>query len=117
MTISSPHYVTTTIDASGRLADRTPVRCLGWPAGLPVSITADRHSGIILVQRHGPYVITRQGHLRLPAIIRHRLRTSIGDTLLVAALPDADMIAAYTSAALDYMVSSYHTTIRTGTGR
>lgn len=106
---SLTYYVTTNLDANGRLADRTPVRRLNWPAALPVSITVDRRSGIILVRRQGPYAITTQGHLRLPATVRRRVRLNTGDRLLVAALPDLDILAAYTMFALDVMVLAYHT--------
>jgi hypothetical protein len=83
------HCVVTPIDARGRLADSSPARILGWPPGHPISIAAIPHDGrqIIRVRPGGPNAVTRQGHLRIPAYVRHLCLIATGDRLLVAAEP------------------------------
>ncbi|NEA31224.1 hypothetical protein [Streptomyces sp. SID13031] len=83
------HCVVTPIDARGRLADSSPARFLGLAPGHPISITAVPHDGrqIIDVRPGGPNAVTRQGHLRIPAYLRHLCRIATGDRLLVAAMP------------------------------
>jgi hypothetical protein len=83
------HCVVTPIDARGRLADGSPARILGWAPGQPISITAVPQGGghMIEVRSGGPNAITRQGHLRIPAYVRHLCGIPTGDRLLVAATP------------------------------
>ena len=52
--------------------------------------------------------VTGHGHLRLPASVQRACRLQPGDRLLVAAHPDAGLLAAYTPSALDQMVLAYH---------
>jgi hypothetical protein len=83
------YCVVTPIDARSRLADGSPARVLGWAPGHPISITAIPQDGgqIIGVRTGGPNAVTRQGHLRIPAYVRHLCRITTGDRLLVAATP------------------------------
>ncbi|MBN1174456.1 MAG: hypothetical protein JXA67_19975 [Micromonosporaceae bacterium] len=101
----------TTIDDRGRLADRTPLRVLGWEPATPVTIAAIPTAGIILVRHGGPDRLTRQGHLRLPATIRHDHRLTGGERLLILIHPADDLLVAYTPHALDQMTAAYHTQI------
>lgn len=98
----------TSIDVHGRLSDRSPLQIMGWGPGQPIAITPA--AGVITVA-HCPdagEAITRQGHLRLPASVRHALRLQPGDRLLVAARPDIDLLVAYPTSALDQVLLSYH---------
>lgn len=104
----SRHYATTTIDDRGRLADRTPLKIMGWEPGTPATISMIPVVGIILVRRDGPDAVTRQGHLRLPADIRHGCRLRGGDRLLVAAHPTEGILLAYAPFAVDAMTLAYH---------
>lgn len=79
----SHHYVVTTADRRGRLADRSPLRVVGWSPGAPVSVRM--RGGLILVTAEGPHAITSQGHLRLPLAVRLVCHIETGDRLLVAA--------------------------------
>ena len=107
---SKARYVVTSIDAHGRLGDRSPVLLMGWQPGHPVAVTLAT-GAIMVVSRPGAHAaVTRQGHLRLPASIRSACRLQPGDRLLVAAHPDAGLLVAYTTSALDHMVLAYHCT-------
>jgi hypothetical protein len=109
--VSSTHYTVTAIDGRGRLADRSPLRVLQWPPGFPVAVSVVQGAVVVVPSRKGREVITRQGHLRLPAAVRHLCRLKAGDRLLLAACPDRSLLLAYTMAALDAMVLAYHATL------
>jgi hypothetical protein len=55
--------------------------------------------------------VTPQGHLRLPADVRHGCRIRGGDRVLVVALRTEDLLIAYTPFAIDAMAGAYHTSI------
>ncbi len=65
-------YGLAAIDDRGRLADRAVMRALGWSAGLRLDIRETRGLLAIRPQDHGELQVTGQGHLRLPALLRHR---------------------------------------------
>ncbi|MBE8525762.1 AbrB/MazE/SpoVT family DNA-binding domain-containing protein [Amycolatopsis sp. H6(2020)] len=102
----------TTVDSRGRLADRSPLRVLGWPPMLRVSIGAVKGELIIIRRCDGPDTITGQGHVRLPARIRHRCRLEPGGRVLVVSFPTRDVLAVYTDSALDAMLLAYHEALR-----
>jgi hypothetical protein len=101
----------TAVDDRGRVCDRTPLKVLGWGSGTPVTIVMLPAAGVAVVRRGGAAAVTRQGHLRIPADLRHGLRIGPGDRLLVVAHPADDVLVAYTPSAIDAMVASYHTSI------
>src|SRR5262249_1283139 len=68
----SLYYTVTPVDARGRLADRSPIRALGWQPGQPITITLLQQAIVVTAQAGAADAITGQGHLRLPARIRHR---------------------------------------------
>ncbi len=67
--------------------------------------------GVVMVssRANGTEAIARQGHVRLPARVRHACRLGCGDRLLMAAYPDRDLLLIYTMAALDMMVLAHAT--------
>lgn len=109
---ASLYYAVTTIDDRGRLADRSSLRILGWLPESSISIRVVQGVVIVVTRCRGPESITRQGHIRLPASVRHFCRLAPGARLLVAACPDHDLLAAYTTSALDAMLLAYHVSLR-----
>lgn len=107
------HYTVTAMDARGRLADRSSLAALGWQPGLPVCFRVIT-GGVLVVAAPdgGPSAVTRQGHLRLPAPLRHLFRLRAGDRLLVAAFPGPGYLIAHPVTALDRMLLDYHTPAR-----
>lgn len=105
-------YAVTAVDSRGRLADRSPLRVLGWPPLSRVSIGTFKGEMIIIRRCDGPDTITGQGHVRLPARIRHLCRLEPGCRVLVAAFPTCDVLAVYTVSALDAMLLAYHEALR-----
>lgn len=88
------------MDDRGRLADRSALRELAWQPGLPVSFTIV--GSVIVVAPHpGRFMITRQGHVRIPASVRHRCRIQPGDHLMLVVLPGRDQLVIYPASALE----------------
>jgi hypothetical protein len=106
------YYAVTTIDDRGRLADRSPLRILGWLPESSISINVLQGAVIVVTRSRGPGTITRQGHVRLPASVRHSCRLAPGARLLVAACPDHDLLAAYRTSTLEAMLLAYHMSLR-----
>ncbi len=107
--MSSPslYCAVTPIDDRGRLADRSPIRAVGWSPGQPVTISVT-HESIVIVRPGGPESITWQGHLRLPARIRHMCRVSSGDRVLVVISPVTDLIVVYPMVSLGAILLQHH---------
>ncbi len=80
---------------------------MNWPANLPVSVTADCRSGLIVVRPRGYHAITGQGHLRLSAPIRRRMQLHAGDRLFLAAMRDRDVIVMYTLPVAGSVLQAY----------
>lgn len=102
------YWAVTAINDRGRLADRTPLKVLGWNAGTPVTISPIPEHGIVRVHRTGPDAVTRQGFLRLPASVRYACRIFSWERLLVMANAANDVLVLYTPFAIDAMASDYH---------
>jgi hypothetical protein len=106
------HYTVTAMDARGRLADRSPLAALGWPTGLPVCFRVITSGVLVVPALDSPHAVTQQGHLRLPAPLRHLFQLRAGDRLLVAAFPDPGYLIAHPATALDQMLLDYHAATR-----
>jgi bifunctional DNA-binding transcriptional regulator/antitoxin component of YhaV-PrlF toxin-antitoxin module len=108
----SLYFATTPVDSRGRLADASPVRAVGWSPGQPITIIVIAGTIVVTSAPDGAESVTRQGHLRLPARIRHTCRLTRGDRLLVAAAPAADLLVAYTMPCLESILLQHHTSTR-----
>ncbi|GFJ93089.1 hypothetical protein Prum_067310 [Phytohabitans rumicis] len=78
-------YGLATLDDRGRVADRALIRSLGWVGGTRLDICEVR--GLVLVRADlcGVFAVTGLGHVRLPAVVRHRCDLAGGDRVLLAA--------------------------------
>ncbi|MFJ8207507.1 hypothetical protein [Micromonospora chalcea] len=101
-------YGLAALDNSGRIADRTIIRALGWGPSSRLHIREG--SGVIVVRldRQGVFTVTGQGHLHLPAAVRHWCGLSAGDRVLLAANPTDGLLVVHPPAALDAMVVAVH---------
>ena len=98
-------YGMTVMDDRGRIVVRTVLKALGWLPGTPTRIDVDRDVAIITEGTDSPCSLTAQGHLRLPATVRHRLGLRTGDrVLLVGKAADASLIV-YPPTALDTLLA------------
>jgi hypothetical protein len=80
---------------SGRVADRSVVRALGWCPGTRLDIR--EHRGLITIQPAGDGVhrIDDRGHLCLPLAARRWCHIATGDRVLLAADPTTAVVVAY----------------------
>jgi hypothetical protein len=108
---TSAYYTVTTVDGRGRLADGSPLRALQWGPGLPLKLMVTLGAVVAAAHPDGRKTVTSQGHLRLPADLRHALRLNPGDRLLVVAHPHQGLLVVYTMPALDAMVLGYHSSL------
>jgi hypothetical protein len=98
-------YCTVTpMDCHGRLADRSPLRAVGWQPEQPVTITASPDHQLVTVRAGGPNAITRDGRLRLPARVRRACRLAAGDRLLVTATTGPAGLAIYPMATIETII-------------
>ena len=95
------------LDCHGRIADHTVQRTLGWTPGARLAIRETDGLLIIHADPHGVFRVTSQGHLRLPAQIRHCCGLITGDRVLLAANPTHDRLVIYPPAALDAMTARH----------
>lgn len=112
--LRSTVYGLAAVDDRGRVADHTVVRALGWGSGIRLEIR--EIGGLVLVRadRQGVFSMTGQGHLRLPAMVRHWCGLVPGDRVLLAADPDQRLLVVHPPAALDAMVSQFHADVLGG---
>ena len=89
------------IDASGRVADRTVTRALGWHGGDRLTLTAS--AGVVTARRdpHGLAVLPPRHCIVIPATLRYRCGLLPGDPVLLAARPAEDTLTAYSLAVVD----------------
>jgi hypothetical protein len=78
-----------TVDARGRVSDRSAVWALGWAAGLRLEIRAVSGSVLVRPSEYGLFTLTKQGYLRLPAVARHWCALRAGERVLLLAEPQA----------------------------
>ncbi len=101
-------YGLAAVDCRGRVADRAVVHALGWTPGTRLDIREIRGLLIIRGDTHGVFSVTAQGHLRLPATVRHCCGLVPGDRVLLAADPDRDLLVVHPPAALDDLLAPRH---------
>jgi hypothetical protein len=89
------YCVITTIDGSGRLADRSAVRALGWRPASRLEVSVDGGVGRVTPAGDGRLSVAMHGHVRLPAAVRHLLGVTGGDRVLVATRPEQDAVLVY----------------------
>ncbi|HET9653847.1 MAG TPA: hypothetical protein VFP72_00700 [Kineosporiaceae bacterium] len=83
-------YGLSAVDDRARLADRAVWRALGWTPGTRRQIRLAGGPVVVEADPGGAFGVTRQGHVRSPATIRHRCGLAAGDRLLAAATPPLD---------------------------
>jgi hypothetical protein len=105
---STSYAVVSPIDASGRLADRSPLRRLRWGPGHPVTIGLHTAAITVVTEHPGRQTIAADGYLRLPAGIRHAIRLRPADRLLAVACPEVDLLMLYPMPVLETMILAHH---------
>lgn len=112
--IATVVYGMAAVDCRGRVADRTVFAALGWVAGTPLAISLTHATLVIGADPGGVFGMTRQGHLRLPAPVRHRCGLASGERVLLAAYPERDVLLVHPPAVLDLLLAECHATLLGG---
>ncbi|MBB5157586.1 AbrB/MazE/SpoVT family DNA-binding domain-containing protein [Saccharopolyspora phatthalungensis] len=103
-------YGLAAVDARGRVADQAVLRALGWTPGTRLAIRETRGLLITRTDPHGVFSVTTQGHLRLPAPVRHCCGLLPGDRVLLTAEPAHGTLVVHPPAVLDDMIAHCHST-------
>jgi hypothetical protein len=95
------------IDASGRIADRAVISALGWQGGDLLTLTAD--AGVVTARRDpgGMITLPARAYIAIPAALRRRCDLLPGDRVLLAAVPSADTLTAYSLAVVDQAIRAH----------
>jgi bifunctional DNA-binding transcriptional regulator/antitoxin component of YhaV-PrlF toxin-antitoxin module len=95
------------IDAAGRVADRAVISALGWRRGDRLTLTAE--AGVVTARRDpaGLAAMTARPYLVIPAALRRHCGLRPGDRVLLAAVPAAGMLAAYSLAVVDQAIRAH----------
>jgi hypothetical protein len=107
MQITAPaeFYCTVTpVDVNGRLADRNPLRALGWEANLQVSVVCQRGVIVVEARDRGLSKLTQQGYLLLPSYVRRSCGMVAGDRVMALAYPDRGSLMIYTMGLLQRII-------------
>ncbi|GHE80075.1 hypothetical protein GCM10017786_07630 [Amycolatopsis deserti] len=107
-------YGMAAVDCRGRVADRAVLTALSWTPDTRLDIR-EAH-GLLLIRHddHGVFSVTKKGHLRLPATVRHRCCLLPGDRVLLATHPQRDLLIVHPPAALDDSLVQRHTQVLDG---
>jgi bifunctional DNA-binding transcriptional regulator/antitoxin component of YhaV-PrlF toxin-antitoxin module len=97
-------YGAATVDNRGRVTDCTVVAALGWRPGTRVSLRVAGRSVLITEDAAGELAVTDRGRIHLPATVRHAVALATGEKVLLAASPDARVLAVHPPAALDALI-------------
>ncbi|MHA4951549.1 AbrB/MazE/SpoVT family DNA-binding domain-containing protein [Micromonospora sp. SD19] len=101
-------YGLVTLNAHGRIADRSAMKVLQWAPGLRLSIR-ERH-GLIVVSadQQGVFKVAKEGHVRLPAVVRQWCGLAAGDRVLIVAEPASGRLVVHPPAKLDELITQAH---------
>jgi hypothetical protein len=101
-------YALCRVDSSGRVTDRTITTALHWHPGdrLTITTTADA----ILVHRdpEGTALLPAKPCIAIPAALRRHHHIHTSDQLLLAATPDADVLAIYPLTTVHRALTDHH---------
>lgn len=105
---SSTVYGLAAVDCRGRIADRAVITALGWLPGARLDIRESH--GLLLVRpdERGVFSVTKQGHVRLAATVRHCCGLIPGDRVLLAADLRRDVLIVHPPSVLDDLLAVRH---------
>ena len=99
-------YAVVALDDRGRIAARALLQRLTWVPGTTVAIREVSDLAVMTPDPSGAAAVSPQGHLRLPATLRHRCRLVAGTQLLLVADTTVGRLVIHPQAAVDAMVAA-----------
>jgi bifunctional DNA-binding transcriptional regulator/antitoxin component of YhaV-PrlF toxin-antitoxin module len=99
------------VNDRGRVAAQPIMQAMGWQPGAPLDIRET--AGLILVTADpdGTSRVTGEGHLRIPALVRHWCGLTPNSRVLLVAEPPEGRLVVHAAASLDAMVTREYTAI------
>jgi bifunctional DNA-binding transcriptional regulator/antitoxin component of YhaV-PrlF toxin-antitoxin module len=100
-------YGVAVLDCHGRIADQAVLRALGWTPGVGLDISATRDLLTVRARVDGAAGrsgVTPQGHVRVPAPVRHICGLRPGDRVLLAADPSSGVLRVFPPATVDALL-------------
>lgn len=95
------------LDVSGRVADRTITRVLGWHAGDRLTVTGTAGGVIARRDPEGMVTLPVRPYVAIPAALRRRCGMQPGDQVLLAARPDDSLLTVYPLAVVDQAIREH----------
>jgi hypothetical protein len=97
------------VDASGRICERAVITALSWAGGDRLTFTAE--AGVVTARRDAGGMVTLPAttYITIPAPLRRRCGLEAGDQVLLAALPDQDVLTAYSLGVVDQAIRAHRT--------
>jgi len=102
-------YGMAAVDSRGRVAEKAVLRALGWAPDTRIDIHEINNVLVIRPNPQGVFRITPEGHLRLPAQVRHCCDLHPGDRVLLAAHPGHGLLVIHPPAVLDGLITTAFT--------
>jgi hypothetical protein len=109
-------YALTAVDHSGRIADRTIVRAMGWHAGMRLDMFEQRGLIVVRPDGRGSHAVNGAGYLPVPSAIRRWCGLVAGERVLVVAGPVEQVVVLHPPSALDRAVGAAHAVALGGGG-
>jgi len=103
--VRAPYCSITTLDDSGRLADRSTVRLLGWKPGDRLDIAVHAGIGRVVAADGGRLTVAARGYVRIPAAAQRQLGVACSDRVLVMVQPDQDLLLVYPMATVTSLLT------------
>ncbi|MBB4677250.1 hypothetical protein HNR67_003368 [Crossiella cryophila] len=104
---TSMRYGMGTVDASGRVAERTVVRSLSWQQGDRLQLRVVANVLVLRAEPLGQTTVVSGPYVAIPAPVRIRVGIRVGDRVLLAAAPAHEVLLVLTSAVLDVALVSF----------
>jgi len=104
-------YVVSAVDKSGRVADRSVVRVMGWAPGTRIAIRERAGTVVVTPAGDGVHRVDGRGYLLLPLAVRRWCHLAAGDRLLWAADPGAGVLVGHCFAVLDRLLAEGHAAV------
>ncbi|GHG41760.1 MULTISPECIES: hypothetical protein [Amycolatopsis] len=101
-------YGLAAVDCRGRVAHHAVITALGWLPGIRLDIHESCGLLVLRPDAQGVFSVTNEGHLRLPAAVRHCCGPIPGDRVLLAADPGRDVLIVHPPAVLDALLAPRH---------
>ncbi|PYC63467.1 hypothetical protein C7C45_31890 [Micromonospora arborensis] len=79
-----------------------------WVSGLPLNIRERRGLIVVSADKQGVFKVTKEGYVRLPAVVRQWCRLAAGDRVLIVAESASNRLVVHPPARLDEMIGQAH---------